>query len=145
VKVEARARALGVAVEAPGWLDTEARDALFEGVDLLAMPSIWPEPFGLGGIELGMASVPAVAFDIGGIRDWLRPGVSGELASGSPPTAAGLADALVRALRDPEHTRRLGQGAYAVARAFSADVHVERLEAILTEAVASSSQAAKPR
>ena len=59
------------------------------------MPSVWPEPFGLVGIEAGCVGLPAAGFGVGGIPDWLRPGETGELASrkstnGEQP---GLADA----------------------------------------------------
>ena len=57
--------------------------------DLLVVPSLWPEPFGLVGIEAGTHGVPAVAYDVGGISDWLIAGYSGELAPGNPPTVEG--------------------------------------------------------
>jgi glycosyltransferase involved in cell wall biosynthesis len=101
--------------------------------DVLAVPSVWPEPFGMVGVEAGGVGLPSVAFAVGGIPDWCEPGVSGELAPGNPPTSEGFADALVRALADAGHHARLREGAWRMARRFNAGRHVdalcERLEA----------------
>ncbi|HVE84618.1 MAG TPA: hypothetical protein VND93_17295, partial [Myxococcales bacterium] len=70
----------------------------------------------------------------GGVPSWLKPGRSGELAPASPPTATGLAEALVRALGHPEHYRRLQLGAWEQAKAHSARAHVETLTAVLERA-----------
>jgi glycosyltransferase involved in cell wall biosynthesis len=135
--MEERARRAAVNARFAGELGAADRDAVLADADLLVVPSVWPEPFGLVGIEAATFGVPAVAFDVGGVRDWLRPGVSGELAPGDPPTPRGLADAIVRALRDPAHVARLSDGARAVAASFSAQRHVDDLEAILAAAAAS--------
>jgi glycosyltransferase involved in cell wall biosynthesis len=103
--------------------------------DLLAVPSVWPEPFGLVGIEAGCVGLPAVAYEVGGVRDWLRPGVSGELAPGEPPTADGLAAAIVRALGDPARLNRLRVGAWEVACTFGPQRHLHALECILDAAI----------
>jgi glycosyltransferase involved in cell wall biosynthesis len=125
---------LGVPVEEHGWVGSAERAALFRGADLLAVPSVWPEPFALVGIEAGCVGLPAVAFAVGGIGDWLRPGETGEAAPGDRPTAAGLAAAIGRALRDPAHLRRLGEGAWRLARRFTPAAHLERLEEVLAGA-----------
>ena len=55
-----------------------------------------------------------------------------ELAPGDPPTVAGLAEAIVRALADPEHYRNLCAGARRKASEFSLDRHVSQLDLILS-------------
>src|SRR6202044_2190317 len=97
------ANQLGVAVEFAGWVQTPQKVSLMLQADLLAVPSLWPEPFGLVGIEAGCLGVPSVGYASGGIPDWLVAGQTGELAPGNPPTVDGLADAMVRALASPEH------------------------------------------
>lgn len=99
--------------------------------DLLVVPSLWPEPFGLVGIEAGSLGIPAAGFASGGITDWLLPGETGELAPANPPTAEGLADAIARALADQEHYDRLRWGAWDFSKQFDLDRHVAQLEAIL--------------
>ncbi len=49
----------------------------FADASIVAVPSVWPEPFGIVGIEGFAAGRPAVASRIGGIGDWLDDGVSG--------------------------------------------------------------------
>ena len=129
--IEELAQRLGVPVEFSGWVDTERRSDLMRQADLVAVPSLWPEPFGLAGIEAGCFGVPAVGFAVGGIPDWLIPGQSGELAPGDPPTVQGLADAIVRALADPAHYRRICAGAWEMAKQFSVERHANELERIL--------------
>jgi glycosyltransferase involved in cell wall biosynthesis len=129
---EQRASERRVPVTAFGWLNGDERWAALRQATLLALPSTWPEPFGLVGLEAAALGVPAVAFDVGGVREWLRPGINGYLAPGNPPRAAGLADALVRALGDEDELRAMGSRAVGVAREMSLDRHLDRLDAIFS-------------
>lgn len=133
-RMQEEAAARRVPVRFAGWVDRAGRDALMRRADLLVVPSVWPEPFGIVGLEAGGVGLPSVAFAVGGIPDWCEPGVSGELAPGNPPTSRGLADAIVRALADAGHHARLREGAWRMARRFSAEAHVdvlcERIEAL---------------
>jgi glycosyltransferase involved in cell wall biosynthesis len=120
-----------VAAQFVGWIDTRRKAELLGETDLLAVPSLWPEPFGLVGIEAGAFGVPAVGYAVGGIPDWLIPGQTGELAPGDPTSVAGLADAIVRALENPEHHAELRRGARQLARRFTLDAHLAKLELAL--------------
>jgi glycosyltransferase involved in cell wall biosynthesis len=130
-------RALAVELNAPveffGWAESLEKVNVIRRADLLAVPSLWPEPFALVGIEAGCLGVPAVGYDSGGIPDWLISGESGELAP-TPPTVDGLAEAIVRALHSPEHYARLCVGAWNVAQRFTLKNHLDRLEPILAAA-----------
>jgi glycosyltransferase involved in cell wall biosynthesis len=132
--LEREARAPGDAVELTGWVGAARRAELMRAADLLAVPSVWPEPFGLVGIEAGCVGLPAAAFAVGGIPDWLEAGVSGELALGEAPTAEGLADAVVRALAEPAHLHRLRRGAWRKSGEFTLARHLDQLEAVLERA-----------
>ncbi|MGH9313166.1 MAG: glycosyltransferase family 4 protein [Vicinamibacterales bacterium] len=127
----ALAARLGVAATFPGWLDPAARDEAIRQASLLAVPSVWPEPFGLTGLEAAAHGVPAVAFDVGGIREWLTHGESGLLAEERRPHAPALASAIVDALGDPSTLARLGDGARRTAARMTLDLHLDRLEAVL--------------
>lgn len=131
---EADARRLGVHVEFLGWVGPERRNAEMRAADVLGMPSLWPEPFGLVGLEAGCMGLPTVGYASGGITDWLAPGVSGECAPGGRPEPSELAAALVRALADEAHHQRLRVGAWQAAKAFSPERHVEELLGVLRAA-----------
>ena len=44
---------------------------LWENCDIFFFPVRWQEPFGLVGLEAMAHGVPVVAFDLGGVREWL--------------------------------------------------------------------------
>jgi glycosyltransferase involved in cell wall biosynthesis len=125
------AQALGVSISHVGWVRGIDKARLLRHADLLVVPSVWPEPFGLVGIEAGLQAVPAAAFGVGGIPDWLIPGVTGELAPADPPSPEGLAAAIVRALADRDHYQKLSRGAREMALQFTIEGHLDRLEPIL--------------
>lgn len=144
-RLEAKARAWAATrrasrVEFTGWLGADARDRLLAATDLLVVPSVWPEPFGLVGIEAAAFGVPAAAFDVGGISQWLTDGVNGHLAGADPPTARSLASAIVRCLVDPAHHARLGEGARKLAASHTPQAHVTALEEVLLAAAAGRGQ-----
>src|SRR5438034_1221443 len=80
-----------------GWVTGEERWRWLRTASLLAVPSTWPEPFGLVGLEAAALGVPTIAFDVGGVRDWLRPDENGFLVAANPPRASAFAQTLVRA------------------------------------------------
>ena len=129
---EQRASERLVPFTSTGWLKGDDRWAALAQATLLALPSSWPEPFGLVGLEAAAFGIPAVAFDVGGVREWLRPGVNGYLAPGNPPRAAGLADALVEALGHEDELKAMGARAVGVAREMSLGRHLDCLESIFS-------------
>jgi glycosyltransferase involved in cell wall biosynthesis len=127
------------------WLEPAELGAAFDSSDLLVVPSIWPEPFGLTGPEAGLHSLPAAAFAIGGIPEWLHEGVNGHLADAHPCRPDALAAAIAECVRDEPHYLKLREGAYQVASQFELNDHVSQLVAILSatigdRAVAGSAQ-----
>jgi glycosyltransferase involved in cell wall biosynthesis len=109
-----------------GWLgDAELAIEIAEA-SVVAIPSVWPEPFGLGGIEAFEAGRPVVASDTGGTRDWLDHGVNGLAV---PPGDTGLlAAALSELLADPQRQREMGEaGRRMTAERFTRRSHVRRL------------------
>jgi glycosyltransferase involved in cell wall biosynthesis len=122
------AQRTGVAgrVRFTGWLGPEQLAREVAEASLVAMPSIWPEPFGLGGIEAFEAGRPVVASLTGGIGDWLQDGVNGLAVE--PGDAAGLARALSELLADPARQQALGEAGRAMAaERFSVERHLTAL------------------
>ena len=120
-----------VPVEVVGWADIEQRNAAMREADALLVPSVWPEPFGLVGIEAGCVGLPSVAFGVGGTGDWLKSGESGESAAGGSPSAKTLGVALARALASPDTHHRLRLGAWLVSQQYGINRHVDQLTRIL--------------
>ncbi|HEX3911262.1 MAG TPA: glycosyltransferase family 4 protein [Solirubrobacteraceae bacterium] len=119
---------LGVAerVEFPGWLGVEQLAGELGEASVVAVPSLWPEPFSLVGIEALAAGRPVVASETGGIRDWLEPGVNG--LGVKPGDVSALAAALNELLADPDRQAQMGRaGQQMVAARFSRERHVEAL------------------
>lgn len=135
-----RAARAGVDAQFPGWLDPAGRADAIAAAAVLAVPSAWPEPFGLVGLEAAALGVPAVGFDVGGISDWLRHRISGLLVVPSGGAAA-FASALREILSDPVLRARLSHGALRIAAEMSLATHVNALEAILADAARSRAKA----
>jgi glycosyltransferase involved in cell wall biosynthesis len=122
------ARSLGVAdrISFSGWLAADELAEELAQASVVAIPSLWPEPFGLVGIEAFSAGRPVVASATGGVSDWLEDGVNGILVP--PGDAASLARALNELLEDPERQRVMGSaGRDAVTSRFSRERHVAEL------------------
>ncbi len=120
-------RSNGLKIHFAGWVDGSERESIWKNSHLLVVPSLWPEPFGLVGTEAGLRGIPTAAFAVGGITEWLTDGVNGYVASGNPPLASGLADAIVRCLQDPKTYLQLRRGALSTALQFSVKNHLSLL------------------
>ncbi len=136
---EARAREIekampNVQFEFTGWLAHDDVQMLIKNVDLLVVPSLWPEPFGSVGPAAARYGVPAAGFAVGGIPQWLLEGVTGHLAPGNPPTPAGLSRAILQCLEDPLHYAALREGARQMASTFTMERHLPELMKVLARA-----------
>jgi glycosyltransferase involved in cell wall biosynthesis len=116
-----------------GWVAPPAAKELLEACALVAVPSLWPEPFGRVGPEAFVRGKPVVAYDSGGIPGWLQHGVNGLLAPAGD--IAGLRQALVTLLADRSLRQKLGQQAYAgVLADYRVESHMDAIIALLREA-----------
>lgn len=109
-----------------GWLDAEELAEELTNASVVVVPSLWPEPFGLVGIEAFAAGRPAIASATGGVGDWLQDGVSGLCVA--PGDTRALARALNELLADPERQRTMGMaGKKVVETRFSPERHLGAL------------------
>lgn len=124
----AQAEVLGIAQQVTfhGWADSETVGRYVDEATMVAFPSIYPEAFGLSGIEAMMRGKPVVGFDVGGVKDWLRHEETGLLVP--VKDTQGFADAVTRILGDDELRLRMGRRAREIALAeFSEEVHMQKL------------------
>jgi glycosyltransferase involved in cell wall biosynthesis len=123
-----RASTLGLAdrVSFPGWLRGAALDTAYARAAVVVIPSRWPEPFGIVGIEALAHSRPVIAFDVGGVTEWLEEGVGGWLVP--PGDVAALAGRIDRTLAHADEAARIARlGRDRVAREFSPAPHLVKL------------------
>ena len=133
VDVEQEARDLGAAddVHFLGRIDPVA--PLLACADLYLLPTD-RESFGLSALEALACGVPALAYDVGGIREVVKNGVTGALRPVGD--VDGLAEFGVALLRDPARWSAMSAAAAADARdRFSSDQIVARYEALYLRAL----------
>lgn len=127
---KAAAEGLDQRVHFSGWLAPDEIESLYARCDLVVCPSVWNEPFGLVGIEAMAHGKAVVAFDCGGIAEWLRDGVTGTLCKRKDTEA--LARAIDRLARHPDERLRMGAaGRQRVEEEFRPRRHLDRLQEIL--------------
>ena len=118
-----------------GWKSHEELAELYRTCCFLVVPSVWPEPFGICGIEAAFFGKPAVAFNVGGISEWLIDGETGFLVE--PYNKAKMADRIMALLADDDLRRRMGKRARELAlEKYSPEKHIERLLTIFKRAIA---------
>lgn len=126
---EALARKLGLSarVQFKGFVPQEELMACYSGASAVVISSVWPEPIATIGLEVMRFGLPVVAFDSGGIRDWLIDGHNGFLVS--PFDHASMGKALDKLMADKSMARTLGDnGRNLVNRKYDFADYIQRLE-----------------
>jgi glycosyltransferase involved in cell wall biosynthesis len=116
----------GVAVDWRGWLDIAELRAAIDETSAVVMPSLWPEPFGLCGIEAQARGRPAIAFDVGGIGEWID-GAGIRVPYGDDAALARGIERLLRADVWPA----LAQAAHRRSERWRLDRHVAQMLTLL--------------
>ena len=113
-----------------GWVRNEDLGQFYLKAKVVVVPSRWPEPFGMIGLEAMHHGRPVVGFDVGGIPDWLEHMGTGLLV---PEQDAGaFARALDRVLSETGLAIKLGQnGLKRVRDHYSFDGYLDKLEGYL--------------
>jgi glycosyltransferase involved in cell wall biosynthesis len=128
-------RRLGLSdrVRFEGFVSREIMKEFTLQASVLVVSSVWPEPFGFVGPEALSYGVPVVAFDAGGIREWLFDGENGFLVPWMDTDV--MAERIARLLRDKELGRRLGlRGRDLVSQQFDVERQLDALERVLLKA-----------
>ncbi len=128
---------LGIAdkLEFTGWQSDVSR--FWQKADIAVFPSRWQEPFGLTGIEAFAHKVPVIAFDVGGVSEWLHNDENGTSVPSKDVTA--LYVELEYLLGEPELAAKMGEAGYEfVAKNFTPEKFVSAMDAMLKKTKNSS-------
>jgi glycosyltransferase involved in cell wall biosynthesis len=121
-------------VSFPGWLTQENLDAVYRQSSLVVVPSMWPEPFGMVGIEAMAYQKPVIAFDVGGICEWLKDPQTGFLVK--PGDTNELCEKIKLLIESPLLSTTMGcQGRMMIKNSFMPEKHGESLSNLFQEAV----------
>jgi glycosyltransferase involved in cell wall biosynthesis len=120
-----------------GYLPPDQLQSYYADASLAAVSSVWPEPFGAVGLEAMRHSLPVVAFDAGGIREWLVDGHNGFLAPWMDRAA--FASRIDQLLGDKALARRLGENGRRFAHEkFNFDHYINGLEQMFDRVISES-------
>jgi glycosyltransferase involved in cell wall biosynthesis len=109
-----------------GWLMGKALKEAYQRNALVVVPSLALEAFGIIGLEAATMCRPTVAFDVGGIGDWLKDSETGYLVKAGDFDQ--MKNRIEFLLRNPEKGRTMGLKARDyVEKHFSAESHLTEL------------------
>ncbi len=121
-------------VDFVGWAPRDKHLAYYRQASVVVVPSVWPEPFGMVGIEAMSYAKPVVAFNVGGIPEWLEDGFTGFLIK--PYGVREMAEKINYLLENPDIAQEMGmRGRKKVEADFNKDTHMNGLLRIYREAL----------
>ena len=124
-----------------GFVSQAEIKAYYQECSAVVMSSVWPEPFGAAGLEGMRYGLPVVAFDAGGIREWLTDGYNGFLVPWMDRTA--FAARVQHLLVHKDQAREMGErGRQMVAEEHDLDRYVELLDQTFHEVLAETREKA---
>ncbi|MEZ4680166.1 MAG: glycosyltransferase family 4 protein [Caldilineaceae bacterium] len=133
---------LTTTVHIRGFVSHEQLVREFHNHHIYLFCSLWDEPFSGGLLEAMGTGIPTIATTAGGTPEAVNHEVNGLVVA--PDQPAQLADAIVRLMQEPTLYARIGQqGAADVARLWTFDRYIDRLEA-LYRAIVAGHQAGQP-
>ena len=117
-------------VKFQGFVPQEELQQFYREATAVLFPSVWPEPMGLAGIEAMRNGLPVVAFDVGGVGEWLTDGETGWLVE--PMNIRMYAEKIDSLLADKKLARAMGARGFArFERDFEFADYIAILEALL--------------
>src|SRR5215469_10048457 len=126
-----------------GTVSLEELVALYGEADLLVLPSVWHESYGLPIAEAMASGVPVVASRCGGVPELVEDGVTGRLVPRLDRHA--LVQAMRELLQDPRSLREMGQAARLRAeRLLTWERSAQRLERACFESESGSGEQVHP-
>ncbi len=128
-----RGKNLEGSVKLLGRLDNTTLYKWYQKINIVAVPSVLPEPFPLVGPEAMSFGVPVVASGAGGISEWLEHDFNGLIAN--PASKEEFANAILRLLKDEQLYRRLSANARLSVKRFCTETYVDKLVSLYEKAL----------
>lgn len=122
------ARKLGLLnrVNFVGKVESVQLEKFYREAEMVVVPSITPETFGLVGLEAMSFAKPIVAANVGGIGMWLQHNVNGLLFNSGD--SEGLAHAILMLHQEPELRKKMGKkGQQILQEKFRPQQHLQKL------------------
>jgi len=107
-----------------GWLSHSELSDRYAEASLVAIPSVWEEPFGLTALEAMASARPVVATATGGLRDTVLDGETGLLVP--PGDSLALAEAIRAILTQPKRAQDMGARGFVRAQNYDWQVIAEK-------------------
>jgi len=133
----ARRLGLGARVHFKGFVPQEELRRYYEDTSVVLISSVWPEPIATIGLEVMRYALPVIAFDAGGIRDWLADGENGHLVPWMD--VATYARRIEELLGDKARAKAMGlRGLERVSRDYDFDAYIQNLERLFERTAATT-------
>ena len=127
---------LGIAkrIEFTGWLTENELNYYYNVASVLVFPSLWPEPFGISGIEAMAHGLPVIAFNSGAVSEWLIEKETGFLVETGD--IIGMRKKIKLLLQDTQLASDMGaKGKMRVEKYFTIESHVSHLLTVTSKAM----------
>ena len=122
-----------------GYVPQEELKLYYREASLAVVSSVWPEPFGAVGLEGMSHGLPVVAFDAGGIKEWLINGYNGYRVPWMDRAA--FAARVEDLLRDKALARQMGErGRTMVNECYEFSEYIDGLESLFARLTCKSLQ-----
>jgi glycosyltransferase involved in cell wall biosynthesis len=138
----ARRLRLSDRVHFKGFVPQEELKNYYRECSVVAVSSVWPEPIATIGLEVMRYALPVVAFDAGGIKDWLKDGTNGFLVKWMDRAA--FANGIQTLLLDKSLAKEMGErGLEIVNERFNFGQYIENLEQLFEDVIEQKQAAAE--
>ena len=115
-----------------GFVSEEKLAELYKKANIVVVPSIWYEVFGIVILESFKYGTPVIGSNIGGIPELIEDGYNGYLFEAGNATA--LKKLLENLIENPSELERLSENAFKSAEKYSMKEHVRKLSRLYEEA-----------
>lgn len=121
----------------------EAKQQLIRSCDVVLVPSVWPEVFGIVVVEAYAQGKPVIASRIGGLPELIREGETGFLVL--PDDASALSETMIRLIDEPAPVRSMYEACFEEAERFTIEDVTRLYLELYQDALAAGSTATVSR